>query len=63
MNYSIFGSRTFWTIVLMFVIGGLNAITQVLPANVQVAAMGLLSILATYFHVNPSQQYNTGSLQ
>jgi hypothetical protein len=58
MNYNIFFSRTFWTVAAMFVIGGLNAITQALPADFQAAAMGILSVLAVYFHINPSQRYN-----
>jgi membrane protein implicated in regulation of membrane protease activity len=58
MNYSIFSSRTFWTILAMFVVGGLNAITQALPPNFQVVAMAVLSWAATYFHTHPSQQYN-----
>lgn len=58
MNFNIFLSRTFWTVVAMFVIGGLNAIISILPPDVQAAAMGILSALAVYFHVNPSQRYN-----
>jgi len=57
-NFSIFASRTFWTLVVMFVVGGLNAIVPVLPASVQTIAMAILGLLATYFHVNPSQTYN-----
>lgn len=58
MNWSLFKSRTFWTIAAMFVIGGGNAIVGVLPASVQAVALLILSGLATYFHVNPSQSYN-----
>lgn len=58
MDYSILKSRTFWTIVAMFLIGGVNAIVQVLPPDIQAAAVAILGIAATYFHVNPSQQYN-----
>lgn len=53
----VFFSRTFWTVVAMFVVGGLNAITPVLPPNVQAVVVALLGVLATYFHVNPSQNY------
>lgn len=63
MNYSIFASRTFWTIVAMAVIGGGNAIVPVLPPQVAAVAMLALSALASYFHVNPSQSYNTGSIK
>jgi hypothetical protein len=51
----------FWTIVAMFVIGGLNAIMQVIPPALQTVVMGILSIGAVYFHVNPSQTYNPPS--
>ena len=58
MNFSIFKSRTFWTVVAMFVIGGLNAIMNVIPASLQTGLMAVLGIAATYFHINPSQSYN-----
>jgi hypothetical protein len=58
MTYSLFASRTVWTVILMFVVGGLNAIVPVLPAGFQAFAMAVLSILAMYFHTNPSQTYN-----
>lgn len=57
MNVSIFKSRTFWTVVVMFFVGGGNAIVPVLPASFQAIVMLALSALATYFHVNPSQNY------
>lgn len=63
MNFSIFSSRTFWTVVAMFVIGGLNAVVPVLPAALQTVLMAILGIAATYFHINPTQQYNTGSIK
>ncbi|MES2006890.1 MAG: hypothetical protein V4436_02145 [Patescibacteria group bacterium] len=50
-------SRTIWTIVLMFVIGGVNAVSTFIPPVVEVPLMGALSFLAMYFHVNPSQNY------
>lgn len=43
----------------MFVVGGGNAIVPVLPTSLQAVVLGALGILATYFHVNPSQTYNT----
>lgn len=51
-------SRTTWTIVVMFVIGGTNAIASFIPAGIEPYVMGALSLLAMYFHVNPSQNYN-----
>lgn len=58
MDYSILKSRTFWTILAMFIVGGVNAIVPFMPAEAQTIVMGVLGLLATYFHVNPSQNYN-----
>ncbi len=63
MDYSLLKSRTFWTLVAIFVIGGGNALVPVLPPAVQALAVAFLGALAAYFHVNPSQQYNTGSIK
>lgn len=41
----------------MFLVGGGNALVPVLPADIQVGVLGLLGVLATYFHTNPSQTY------
>ena len=50
-------SRTFWTIITMFVIGGLQAISDFLPPNLFLFLNGVLSASAVYFKLNPSQQY------
>jgi hypothetical protein len=50
-------SRTVWTVVLMFVIGGTNAIAGVIPAGWETPIMGILAIAAAYFKVSPSQTY------
>lgn len=50
-------SRTTWTLVLMFVIGGVDAIATVIPEGVKTPLMGALSLLAVYFKINPSQKY------
>jgi uncharacterized membrane protein len=55
--YSLVKSRTFWTIVLSFVVGGLNQVLPILPPGVATLATFFLGIAATYFHVNPSQNY------
>lgn len=60
--WSYLKSRTFWTIVAMFVISGGTAIIPNLPAAIQPILTGFLGILAIYYHTNPSQQYNTGSI-
>lgn len=51
------GSRTVWTVVVMFLIGGVQAITSVIPAGIETPLMGVLGIIAIYFKVNPSQNY------
>ena len=50
-------SRTTWTIVAMFLIGGVNAITAFIPESALPLVQGALGILAVYFKVNPSQDY------
>lgn len=50
-------SRTFWTIVVMFLIGGFEAISGLIPDVFVTPALGILGILATYFKLNPSQEY------
>lgn len=50
-------SRTTWTIIVMFIIGGINAITEFIPEAILVPLNGLLSLLAVYFKVNPSKEY------
>lgn len=46
-------SRTFWTIAVMFIIGGVGEIRDLLPASSLVYVEGGLALLATYFRVNP----------
>lgn len=50
-------SRTNWTILVMFLIGGITAISESIPVQALPALQGLLGILAIYFKVNPSQTY------
>lgn len=50
-------SRTVWTIALMFVIGGTEAIAQFIPDNIETLILGGLALLATYFKIHPSQDY------
>lgn len=61
-NFSTFSSRTFWTILAMVVVGGGNAIIPILPPAFQTAALAILGVIATYYHVNPSQVYNQSSI-
>lgn len=57
MNFSIFKSRTFWTLALMFVINGHAAISGQVPSGVDVIVNFVLSSAAAYFHISPSQNY------
>ena len=41
----------------MFLVGGLNQIAPFLPEEMATLVMGLLTVLATYFKLNPSQKY------
>lgn len=50
-------SRTIWVVVLMFVIGGVNAISDFIPDGVETPLLAVLGFLAVYFKINPSQKY------
>ena len=50
-------SRTTWTIVVMFLVGGVNAVASFIPAGLETPVLGALALLAVYFKVNPSQPY------
>ena len=51
-NYSLFRSRTFWTLVFAFVFNGFTAIQGQIPAGVEVIVNGVLLIVASYFHLS-----------
>jgi len=53
-------SRTNWTIAVMFLIGGFEAITSMIPEGISTFVLGFLALLATYFKMNPSQNYGNG---
>ena len=50
-------SRTVWTVAVMFIVGGTNAIAGIIPAGWETPLMGVLGLLAAYFKVSPSQNY------
>lgn len=51
-------SRTFWTMVLILLINNVPAIKASFPNAAWLdTANTFLTLLATYFHVNPSQTY------
>ena len=57
MNISkTFQSRTTWTIIILFLIGGFEAITGFIPSSILTIVMAVLSALAIYFRV--SQKVN-----
>jgi murein DD-endopeptidase MepM/ murein hydrolase activator NlpD len=51
MNYNIFKSRTFWTLVVAFAYNGYAAVSGQLPAGVTVFIDLAFSLLTNYFHV------------
>ena len=52
MNYSLFRSATFWTLVLTFIIGGIQAISSAINPTLLTVIMALLTGAAAYFHLN-----------
>lgn len=50
-------SRTVWTVVAMFVTGGVGAVSSLIPAGAMVYVQGILGLMAVYFKLNPSQTY------
>ena len=51
-------SRTVWTVVVMFLIGGVHSVSSLIPQWAVEPALGFLGLLAVYFKLNPSQNYN-----
>lgn len=57
-----FGSRTFWTLVVLFVVNGVGAIHNSIPVSFMPLVDGILGIATVYFKLNPSQNYNSTPL-
>ncbi|MCF7843894.1 hypothetical protein K9M47_03275 [Candidatus Gracilibacteria bacterium] len=53
----IFKSRTFWTIFVMFIASGMQALEPFLAPDAFIALQAILSVFASYFKANPSQTY------
>ena len=53
----ILSSRTNWTIVVMFVVGGVEAITAFIPTESLPYIEGLLALLAMYFRSHPKVDF------
>jgi hypothetical protein len=60
MNYSLVRSKTFWTILVMVVVGAGNAVVPIIPADYQAVVVMLLGALASTFHLNTAQ--NAGAV-
>jgi len=54
---AVFLSRTNWTIAMMFTLNGLQAIQPHLSGKALIIANAILSLIAIYFKMNPSQNY------
>ena len=50
--YSLFRSKTFYTIVAMMVVGAGNAVIPVVPAQYSSILVVLLGLVASYFHLS-----------
>ena len=48
---NIFKSRTVWTIVVMFLVGGITSIREFIPTGFLPLIEGALGILAIYFRI------------
>lgn len=46
-------SRTFWTGVLMFLLGGVQAIEGSMDTEVFILVQGILALFVGYFRANP----------
>lgn len=46
-------SRTVWTVVVLFLVSGVQGIQDLLPASAVVPIQGLLTFLVAYFRVTP----------
>lgn len=59
-NYSLVRSKTFWTVVLMAVVGAGNAILPVIPTQYSAILVIILGGIASAFHLQTGQS-QTGS--
>lgn len=50
-------SRTVWTIVIMFLIAGIDGIKDMMNPALFDFLMAGLGVVAVYFKINPSQSY------
>lgn len=45
-------SRTVWTVVLMFLVGGVSGVKELIPQDYVLYVNGLLAIAALYFRTH-----------
>jgi len=50
-------SRTTWTVIAMFLINGFTAVQGEISPDLQIVVNAVLSAVAVYFKINPSQEY------
>lgn len=55
--FTIFKSRTVWTIIVLFVINGVTGIREFIPILWLPAIDGILAILAIYFRAKPKVKF------
>lgn len=63
MDYSIFKSRLVWTGIIGYMITYGPIVSQIVPEQWKPIIDALIGLLMFYFHVNPSQPYNVGSIK
>ena len=59
---NIFKSRNVWSIIIMFLVGGFEAITGSIPGPIFGVIMAILGAAGIYFRVNPKQQFDKAPL-
>ncbi len=55
MNYSLFRSRTFWTLVATAVVSVGNIFLPIIPVAAQGLVTVVLLVIASYFHLQTGQ--------
>ena len=50
-------SRTFWSVVVLFAVSGVEGVRDVVPANLLPYVQAILGMATLYFKANPSQDY------
>lgn len=56
-------SRTVWTIVVLFLVSGVEGIKDMIPVAAQTPVQFILSALAAYFRVNPKAELKAANIE